>query len=334
VRQPEVAHLGRVLVAFVLLVLFVPLANAGRVMVLAGAFVAEFVGSPDSAPLSRLTEAPSRIAMPVPGAEVDRYVTGPPDGATPLVLVHGLTPDGKDDARLTEAAELFARLGFDVAVPTIPGLTRLRLRPDDVRPIVATLAARRGAAVVVGVSIGAGLAVLAAADETVRDRVSLVLSLGGYASAIELVRFYLDGEFSYGAARGRMAHDPAIVRAFVAANEDLLDPSTREALASMDPARVSRALDELSPDLRRLLDALSPERVVRRIRAPLILVHGRDDPVVPYSETLRLADARPRDTRVVLVGGLSHVEGRSLPVLRLREALALWSVMYRLASAS
>jgi pimeloyl-ACP methyl ester carboxylesterase len=331
VRQPEVARLGLVLVALVLLV---PLANAGRVMVLAGAFVAEFLGSPDLTPLSRLTLPPSRLAMAVPGAEVDRYVTRPVERATPLVLVHGLTPDGKDDARLTRAAELFARLGFDVAVPTIPGLTRLRMRPEDVRPIVATLAARRRSAVVVGVSVGAGLAMLAAADEAVRDRVSLVLSLGGYASAIELVRFHLTGEFSYGEARGRAAHDPAIVRAFVAANEDLLDPSAREALASMDRARVSRAIDELSPDVRRLLDALSPEQTVRRIRAPLILVHGRDDPVVPYSETLRLADARPRGTRVVLVEGLSHVERGSRPLLRLREAVALWSVIYRLAAAS
>ena len=43
---------------------------------------------------------------------------------------------------MREAAALLARAGFDVAVPTIPGLTRGRLRPDDVEPVVATLAAR------------------------------------------------------------------------------------------------------------------------------------------------------------------------------------------------
>jgi pimeloyl-ACP methyl ester carboxylesterase len=331
VRQPEVARLSGFLFALVLLV---PVANAARAMLLAAAFVAEFLGSSHLTPLSRLTAPPSRLAMNVPGVDVDHYLTRPTARATPLVLVHGLTPEGKDDARLIHAAELFARLGFDVAVPTIPGLTRLRLRPSDVSPIVATLAARREPALVVGVSVGAGLGILAAADETVHDRVRMVLSLGGYASALELVRYYLTGEFSYREARGRIAHDPALVRAFVAANDDLFDPALRATIASGDRARVTRALDTLSPELRRLLDRLSPERAVRRIRAPLILVHGRDDPVVPYSETLRLADARRLGTRVVLVGGLSHVEGGPLVGLRLREALALWSVMYRLAAAA
>ncbi|MFQ5946271.1 MAG: hypothetical protein ACE5NC_08485, partial [Anaerolineae bacterium] len=50
---------------------------------------------------------------------------------TPLVLVHGLTPYGKDDPELRRAARLLARAGFAVAVPTLPELTRLRLRPGD-----------------------------------------------------------------------------------------------------------------------------------------------------------------------------------------------------------
>ena len=61
------------------------------------------------------------------------------------MLVHGYSPEGKDDPRVRQAAALLARAGFDVAVPTIPGLTRGRLRPDDVEPVVATLTARDGA---------------------------------------------------------------------------------------------------------------------------------------------------------------------------------------------
>ena len=52
-------------------------------------------------------------------------------GAPGLVLVHGVAPEGKDDARLREAARLLARSGFAVAVPTVEGLTVLRLRPED-----------------------------------------------------------------------------------------------------------------------------------------------------------------------------------------------------------
>src|SRR5207247_1898017 len=115
--------------------------------------------------------------LPVPGASVGRYASAGYSGGAPLVLVHGFAPEGKDDPRVREAAALLARSGFDVAVPAIPGLTLGRLRSDDVAPVVATLAARPAPTVVLGVSVGAGPALLAAADPRVRDRVRAVVSL-------------------------------------------------------------------------------------------------------------------------------------------------------------
>ena len=131
-----------------------------------------------------------------------------------------ILPAGKDDPRVREAAALLSRAGFDVAVPTIPGLTRGRLGSEDVEPVVAALAARAEPSVVVAVSVGAGPALLAAADPRVRDRVRAVLSLGGYASASEVVRFWLTGAYGYDGLGGRVAHDPELVRMFVRANGD------------------------------------------------------------------------------------------------------------------
>ena len=146
-------------------------------MLLAGAFLVEFLSQGRYAPLSALTSTPTREPLAVPGARVDRYAPAGYSGGAPLVLVHGFAPEGKDDPRVREAAALLARSGFDVAVPAIPGLTRGRLRADDVAPVVATLAARPAPSVVLGVSVGAGPALLAAADPRVRDRVRAVVSL-------------------------------------------------------------------------------------------------------------------------------------------------------------
>jgi pimeloyl-ACP methyl ester carboxylesterase len=154
--------------------------------------------------------------------------------------------------------------------------------------VLATLAARARPTVIVTVSVGAGPALLAAADPAVRDRVRAVLSLGGYASASELLRFFLTGEYAWDGIRGRVAHDPAVVRAFVEANAEL----------------VGRPAHETAE----LLERLSPERVAPAIRARLILVHGVDDPTIPYTESLRMAAARPQHTEVVLVHLLAHVE--------------------------
>jgi len=324
VRQPEVTRLLGLVVAALLVV---PVAQAAVGLVLATAFLVEFLSGGARRPLSALTPAPRRESLHVEGAAVDRW-SG--DGGVPLVLVHGYAPGGKDEPRVQAAAALLARAGFDVTVPTIPGLTRGRLRPEDVRPVVSALAARAEPTVVVGVSVGAGPALLAAADPAVRERVRTVLSLGGYASAPELLRFFLTGEYAWDGVRGRVVHAPDVVRAFVEANADLLDSSAREALA--DPGRAAAVLRAPPPRVAELLARLSPERVAREIPARLVLVHGVDDPAVPYTESLRLAAARPQRTQLVLVHVLQHVDpGRAAERLSaLREFGALVLVLYGL----
>jgi pimeloyl-ACP methyl ester carboxylesterase len=258
----------------------------------------------------------------VPGADI-MQVSGQRAKA-PLVLVHGFAPDGNSDHRVLAAATLLARTGFAVAVPTIPGLTQGRLRPDDVQPVITALGLRPGPATLVAVSVGSGPALLAAADPRVSGRVATVVVLGGYASARELVRYFLTGDYVYGDRHGHTVHDPDVVRTFVAANADLLDPSLQRGLAAGDRQATETALNAIAP----LLEALSPERVALRIPGRLLLVHGRADRAVPYTETLRLAAARPRDTTVVLVGIIGHIEGRPSPWRGLRDLLALVGVTY------
>ena len=318
--------------ALVLAVLLVvPVAQAGWSGLVAGAFLVEFLSQGRAAPLSALIPAPTRGPLVVPGAEVDRYLPAGLRRGRPLVLVHGFTPEGKNDAHVREAAALLARAGFDVAVPTIPGLTRGRLRAADVTVVVATLAARREPTVVLAVSVGSGAALVAAADPSVSSRVSTIVSLGGYASAFEVLRFWLTGRYEYGDVRGRVTHDPGLVRAFVGANADLLNPTNRAEMESADPERAARVLAALSPELHGYLDALSPLNFAREIPGRLVLVHGYLDQAVPYTESLRLAAARPERTTLLLVGVMDHVEGGGTAGWQdARDFLGLWRVMYAL----
>ena len=332
-HQPEVARLTALVLA---VVVFAPVARAGHSIVLAGAFLVEYLTHGKAAMLSALTDPPRRRPLAVPGTQADLYVHLGLVAGRPLVLVHGFAPDGKDDLRVRDAAELLARTGFDVAVPTIPGLTHGRLGPEDVEPVIGALAATgNGKTVLVGVSVGAEPALLAAADPRARPRVSAVLSLGGYASAREVLRFWLTGAYAYQDVRGRVDHDPEVVRAFVRANADRLDPESRKILEAADREAAGRLLDAPPPDLQRYLDALSPLGALSAIEARLFLVHGRADHAVPYTESLRLAGARPDRTSLVLVGLVEHVEGTGgRGWQELRDLLALWRVMYALLGVS
>lgn len=328
--------LRRAVPALVLaLVLTVPVVAAGHRMLAAGLFLVEFVSDGRLAPLTRVTPPPTRESLAVPGVAADVHARPALGPLPPLVLVHGVTPHGKDDPRAVRAAGLLALAGFEVIVPTVPGLTRGRLRSGDVEPVVQAVrvAGERGdgRVVLLGVSLGAGPALLAAVDPRVRDRVAAVVSLGGYASAHELVRFFLTGDYAFGGVHGHVDHDPGLVREFLAANADLADEELRRALGSGDRRTVIRGLDRLPPATRRLLDELSPERVVHQLDARLVLVHARSDPAVPFTESLRLAAARPERTTAIVVDVLGHVEGRPGALLRSAgDLLELWAVLYGL----
>lgn len=326
-RQPEVGRLAALLAA---LLLALPALAAARAALVAGALLVEFLSAGAWAPLTRAVRAPVRTPLGAPGVDADRYVVPALRPPRPLVLVHGVTPEGKDDPRVRQAAALLARAGFAVAVPTVPGLTRGRLRPEDVEPVVATLAAAGpGRLAMLAVSLGAGPALLAAADPRVRDRVAVVVALGAYASGPELLRFFLTGDYAFGPVRGRVDHDPAVVEHFLRANAELL-PSPEDARRlSRDRAAAAAFVADPPPRVRALLDALSPVRVLPAVRARLVLVHGRGDRAVPYTESLRLAAARPAGTTVAVVGAIGHVEGASVWE-GLGDAARAWAAVYRL----
>jgi fermentation-respiration switch protein FrsA (DUF1100 family) len=136
------------------------------------------------------------------------------------------------------------------------------------------------------------------------------VSLGGYASAWELARYHL-------------ATNPETARLFGEANPALMDEAARRAL-------VTGRLEGLSPTVRQHLDALSPERAVSQLRARLLIVHGRGDALVPYTESLRLAAAaRDLRPRTAIVGLIGHVERSGLGA-RLADLARLWAVTYEL----
>jgi acetyl esterase/lipase len=332
------------------------------------AFLAEFLSDGGLPALSALTPTPRTEPLAVGAFAADLYQPVHFTSRSPLVLVHGLAPQGKDDPRLRRAADLLARAGFTVTVPTVPGLTGLRLRPEDAEPVVAAVQALRGRTraqrvAVLGVSVGAGPALLAAADPRVADQVSLVLSLGGYASTVELLRYFLTGHYRFGPLSGRAQPNPEGARLFLRANLDLLaDRADRarlaawldapgptppsglshegaavaQLLANRDPARLEPLIAALPPALRTLLEALSPERVVPGLRGRLSLAHGRNDPAVPFTESARLAEAARVagiPVRLAIVGVLEHVEAAGGPRSgweRTVELARLWAVVYDL----
>jgi hypothetical protein len=362
-------------VSLLLLVLAVPLAARVDAGVSAFRFLAAFLGGQalkfDSTPGPVQTPRAGPGRRP-PRREPIQLATGTtadlwrPRSAPPhlgLVLVHGLTPEGKDDPRLADAAALLARGDLAVMVPDLPALREQRLSPDDAA--VAAAAIRHLAAdprvggaglAVLPVSVGTAPALAALADPALDARVRLVVTLGGHADARELVRYFTTGAWGFGDVAGRADLDPSLARGFLALNLDIVrDPADRQAVAAAlsgqalppaagpaaravlavltnrDPARVDGLLAALPPEIHARLDRLSPARFARQLSGRLLIVHGREDPAIPFTEGLRLAAAaHPARTRLVLVDLVDHVEGRRAAWRQVWDLLRLWGSAYEL----
>jgi dienelactone hydrolase len=333
--------------------------------------------------MTRLTPEPEIRSVRIPGTrrelsgDLYRRRAGGPRGG--LVLVHGLTEAGKDDPRIVWLGRLMARLGFAVLVPEFPGLRAMRARDADVEEIgdsvryLASLGpvARGDRIGLAGFSYVAGPTLIAAADPAIADRVSLVVSVGGYYDLVNVIRFITTGHFAYREVRGWLPPNQVARWGFLQSNLELLrDPRDRRILETIaqaraagaaagegppldglspwgralyglltneDPDRVASLIDALDPELRAQIAFLSPARVVGRLRADLVIVHGAHDDCIPYTESLRLAEAAPERSRVrlLITRRLAHMDvvrpPRSpwrLPDLPLAEAWRLARVIW------
>jgi len=196
---------------------------------------------------------------------------------------------------------------------------------------------------VVAFSYGAGPAVVAAADPAVRSKMRFVVSFGGYHDLANVITFVTTGWYEYKGKEGRLAPNPYNRWIFLKYNMDLLsDPLDRvilgeitrhkverplveaeplaanltpggraidELMGNRDPARVPGLLRRLDPGVAAQIARLSPSRAVKGVRAHLFIVHSNPDEFIPFTESLRLAEAAPDPSRVhlAILGGFRHV---------------------------
>ena len=207
---------------------------------------------------------------------------------------------------------------------------------------------------VIGVSFSGGLSVVAAGRPSVRDRVAYVMSFGGHGNLPRVLRYLCSGEGApqrpHDYALALVLHQAAelavpadqvallreSVEAFLEASAlHRTDPEKAKQLFATLESRPSTMPEPSAMLLRYVNDrnvtalgatllpyvsqlgqdpALSPDRSPPPI-APVYLLHGIDDNIIPAVESARLAEHLRDKTRVrPLIGGfLTHVDVAGRP---------------------
>ena len=253
--------------------------------------------------------APSTIDIAgVATAVID--VGGPGSGQPPVLLLHGSGPGVSATANWRAVLPPLRAGRRRVIAPdqlgfggTATGEPRTFGRAAWTRHALALLDALGVPEVdVIGNSMGGAIALsMAVARPSAIRRIVLMGTMGvamplppgldtvwGYAPGVEAMREVI-GLFAYD--RGLINDDLVRMR-----YEASLDPPVRDSWAAMFPAPRQRWVDDL---------ALSGAELAA-VNRPVLMVHGRDDRVVPWrSSSLPLVDLLP-DCRLHVIGGCGH----------------------------
>ncbi len=197
-------------------------------------------------------------------------------------------------------------------------------------------------------SYAVGPAVLAALEPDIRERVGFLLGLGGYHDLRRAMVFFTTGYYRteetagwrykkpnryakwiFALSNAELLPDPADRAIFQKITRGMLNNPDLEVarqvarmgpkgqalyrlLTNTDPERVPALLAQQAAPIRAQIAALNPaQHDLSRLKARVILLHGRSDDVIPYSESISLARALPAgQVRLFLIDGLAHVDIR------------------------
>jgi dienelactone hydrolase len=283
-----------------------------------------------SRPMDWVTATPvrERVCYPTARGMVEGELTRPgTTGPHPGVLLClGVVPFDKDHPQVPRLQEALARAGFASLLYWSPAMRDFRLDSADVENLaiayewfVDQRSIDPGRSGMIGTCVGGAFALMATAQERIRNRVHFVGAFAPYASMRTLTEDIATATKQGESSREPWAVDPLTRKVYVHSLTAHLDQaeacSLREAmteptgrvnadefstgarviyslLTRLTPAEVDQALDALPQELRDHLDAMSPLTYLPDLHAPLIvLMHDRDDPVIPISESKLLRDA-------------------------------------------
>ena len=313
------------------------------------------------------------VSYPIPSGQgvADLYTpTGEGEYASVLLFL-GVNPAGRDDDRVVNLANALARSGMVVMIPWSDTMTQKRIETTEIENLVSAYQylldldmvdpERAGMG---GFCVGASLAMVAAQDRRIRDQVSFFNSFGGYYDMADLLRSISSESRAYDGAVEPW-NPKSLTREVFTTHliEGVEDNGERELLtrhfiegaqiaeesiAALSPGasaayrllkgtsyeEAGALLGELSPKTLEFIRRVSPSTNINQLKARVLIMHDREDRLVPAEESRRLEDRIAKSGNVYRTefSFFQHVTpSRSVsPPVSAREAIKLFLHMYNI----
>jgi pimeloyl-ACP methyl ester carboxylesterase len=267
-----------------------------------------------------------------------------------IVVIPGIHHLGIDEPRLVNFARAVAGSGFSVLTPEGAALADYHVDGASISTIgdsAGWLQQRldTGPVTIVGISFAGGLALLADCDPHYAPHIRALVLMGAYDNLARVVRFLATSraEFPDGHTEPYTAHDYGAA-VFVYSHLEQFFPASdlpvahdalrlwlwerpddaQVLLPRLSPAGrdimnvlIARHIEQLRPQLLQAIQeddsqliAVSPQGKLAALRAPVFILHGATDDIIPSTESLWLEKEIPHaDLRDVLITpAFSHVD--------------------------
>lgn len=283
-----------------------------------------------------------------------------------LVLVHGVHRLAIDEPRLVKFARALASVGTVVLTPEVKEIAEYRIDAQSIATLGAAAQSLRaqlhGRRVgLMGMSFAGGLSLLAASNPAFSDDIGFVLAIGAHYDIHHVLEFFKTNHVRWpdGHDEPLPAHPYGALVLLYSYVEHLVPekdvPAAQEAmkfwlweqheeskkhLADVSPparatleslldgkADVPKLIDEITRG-RQGGDAISPKGHLQGLKAPVYLLHGAADNVIPAAETAWLASEVPAHllAQSLVTPAVVHVELAGQP-----SAKQQWDVVHFMA---
>ena len=280
-------------------------------------------------PSEWLTATPERreITYPLDDGDTgvaDLYVPAGGSNHSAVMFFLGVNPAGKDDERVVNLGNAVARTGIVVMIPWSERMAQRRVADQEVDDLVRGFEYLRSLEMVdsdevgmAGFCVGASLVMVAAQDERIRDHVKVVNSFAGYFRAEDLIASVVSRSRFYGEDVSPWEPDRLsveVVRMHLL--ESIKDEKERDRLrevieegaalpagsssdvqlvydilSASDLDSAHRLIERLPSESLDTLSSISPSTNIDDLHARMLVMHDRQDGLVPSEESRRLVDA-------------------------------------------
>ncbi len=261
-----------------------------------------------------------------------------------IILTHGMSILGIDDPRVLEVANNLCRAGYEIYLPEFEEVKALKVISQtsenmlDVFLIISKFAQKEGKKLgIFSISFTGGMGLIALSRKEMQGKVNSILALGGFSHFGRLIESvfknfeydnypsllflfnFVDFVFEKSEKLKNIFLETALDNALYRtgsncmASKVFVELNEKEKEFYLNFMNKPNFRDEIklviTQKLENLIEINSPINYVENLVAPVSLIHGRNDKVIPESESINIANILKRKKmhyNLEITGLLSH----------------------------